>query len=68
MSKDDKVRRRLIRLGFAKGKQVRFYDERFDLVSNPFLIGTLVVIDAIEVKSGRLRRVRIPGSVLKDAL
>jgi hypothetical protein len=56
---------RLKRLGFAQTKQVRMYGEQFELVSDPITIGDhLVVVDALERKSGSLRRVRIPLSIL----
>ena len=52
---------RLKLLGYAQSKQVRMYGEEFELVSDPITIGEhLVVVDALERKSGSLRRVRIP--------
>ena len=59
---------RLKAFGFAQGNQMKLYGEEFELVSEPFFVGdNLVLVDAIETKSGRLRRVRIPLPVLKMA-
>jgi hypothetical protein len=59
---------RLKRLGFARGNQVRLYGAEFELLSDPMVIGeTLVFVDALDKKSGLLRRVRIPLTVLHSA-
>ena len=58
----------LKRLGYAKGNQVRLYGEAFDLVSDPVGIGENVVfVDALERKSGQVRRVRIPPTIVQMA-
>ena len=58
---------RLKRLGFARGKQVRLYGAEFELLTDPLVMGkTLVCVDALEKKSGLLRRVRIPLTVLNN--
>jgi|tagenome__1003787_1003787.scaffolds.fasta_scaffold16070926_1 hypothetical protein len=63
------VCRRLVESGLEKGKQVKLYDDRFELLCDPFVIaGTLVVVDAIEVKSGRFQRVRVPPALIEDIL
>ena len=47
---------------------MKLYGEEFELVSEPIVMGdNLVLVDAIETKSGRLKRVRIPLPVLKMA-
>ena len=52
---------RLKRIGYAKNKQIRMYGQQFELISDPITVGEhLVVVDAIEMKSGSARRVCIP--------
>jgi len=59
---------RLTRLGFARGNQMILYGYKFELVSNPIIVhDSLVVVDAIEAKSQRLRRVRLPLPILRMA-
>jgi hypothetical protein len=56
------------RLGFGSNKQVKLYGEVFNLVSDPVSIGNnFVFVDALEQKSGDLRRIRIPLSVVQMA-
>jgi hypothetical protein len=56
------------RLGYAKNNQVRLYGEIFDLVSDPVSVGdNFVFVDALEWKSGRVRRVRIPPTIVQMA-
>jgi hypothetical protein len=55
------------RLGFARDTQVELYGEMFELISDPIFIKSSVFVDAIESKSGRLRRVRIPDPVVVTA-
>lgn len=59
---------RLKRLGFTQGNQMKLYGEEFELLSDPIVMGdNLVLVDAMERKSGRLRRVRIPLPVVNMA-
>ena len=59
---------RLKQLGFTKGNQMKLYGEKFELHSEPIVMGdNLVFVDAIEKKSGRLRRVRIPLPIVNMA-
>jgi hypothetical protein len=59
---------RVKRLGYARNTQVRLYGEVFDLVSDPVSIGdNFVFVDALEQKSGRVRRLRIPLSIVQMA-
>ena len=52
---------RIKRLGYAPDIQVKLYGEVFTVISDPIVSGSnLVFIDAIERKTGNLRRVRIP--------
>lgn len=56
---------RLKQLGFAQEQQVKLYGEIFELRSDPIIMGDhLVFVDAIEKRSGRLRRVRIPLTIM----
>ena len=56
------------RLGYAKGNQVSLYGEAFDLVSDPVSVGeNFVFVDALERKSGQVRRVRIPPTIVQMA-
>ena len=58
----------LRRLGYAHDNQVRLYGEVFDLVSDPVAIGEhFVFVDALERKSGQVRRVRIPRTIIQMA-
>jgi len=56
------------RLGYARNNQVKLYGEVFDLVSDPVSVGeTLVFIDGVERKSGHVRRVGIPRTIVNMA-
>jgi hypothetical protein len=58
----------LKRLGYAQNNQVRLYGEVFDLVSDPVSVGErFVFVDAVERKSGQVRRVRIPSTIVQMA-
>jgi hypothetical protein len=49
------------RLGYFQNGQVKLYGEIFRLVSDPVIVeGRSVFVDAVERKSGTLRRIRIP--------
>jgi len=59
---------RLKRLGFRRENQIRLYGSQFELVGDPFVMSdTAVFFDAVEQKSGQLRRVRIPLTIVKMA-
>jgi hypothetical protein len=59
---------RLKRLGFAQENQLKLYGEVFELVSDPIIVNNdVILVDAIEKKSGRLRRVRIPLPIVNMA-
>jgi hypothetical protein len=56
------------RLGYAHNTQVKLYGEIFELVSDPVEVGdNFVFVDGIEMKSGSLRRVRIPLPIVRIA-
>jgi len=59
---------RLKKLGYSQGNRVRIYGQEFDLISDPISMQDqeqLVFVDAVERKSGDVRRVRIPLPVLR---
>ena len=57
---------RLKQLGYAKNKPLRMYGEDFDLLSDPRVVEEhLIVVDAVARKSGALRRLSIPLSVVQ---
>ena len=59
---------RLKQVGFAQGNQMKLYGEEFELLGEPIVMGdNLVFVDAIEKKSGQLRRVRIPLPIVNMA-
>ena len=59
---------RLKRLGFTREKQIRLYGSQFELVGDPVVMtDTVVFFDAVEQKSGQLRRVRIPLTIVQMA-
>ena len=57
--------RKLQRLGFASEHHIRLYGEEFELISNPTPDGTGYGIDGISRKSGSLRHLRIPLSLVR---
>jgi hypothetical protein len=63
-----RVCERLRHLGFSRERQVRLYGAQFEVVTDPFMIGSdTVFVDAIELKSGERRRVRIPLMIVRMA-
>jgi len=59
---------RLKGLGFTKGNQVKLYGDVFELTGEPVLItDTVVHLNATEIKSGQLRRVRLPLPIVNMA-
>ena len=64
-SQQDTLCDRLKRIGYAKNKQIRMYGEQFEVISDPFPLGEhLVAVDAIESRSGSVRRVSIPLPII----
>lgn len=63
-----KMCEKLKRLGYGQNSQIKLYGDKYDVTSDPVVISDhLVVVDAVESKSGRARRVRIPLNVLNMA-
>ena len=59
---------RLKQLGFSRQSQIRLYGSQFELVSDPLVISEdVVLVDAVERKSGKSCRVRIPLNIIKMA-
>ena len=59
---------RLKGLGFALGTQMKLYGEKFEVAGEPIIVTEkLVLVDAIDKKSGERKRVRIPLPVLNMA-
>jgi hypothetical protein len=58
----------LKKLGYASQNHVKLYGQEFWLVNDPVaMTETLVLVDAIETKSGRTLRLRIPLNVVNMA-
>lgn len=63
-----KLCEKLKRLGYGQNNQIRLYGDKFDVTSDPVVISEhLVVVDAVEQKTGRSRRVRIPLNIVSMA-
>ena len=59
---------RLKSLGFTPGNKMRLYGEKFEIAGEPIVVSDdEVLVDAIEVKSGKVKRMRIPLPVVKMA-
>ena len=59
---------RLKQLGFSRLNQIRLYGSQFELLGDPLVISEdVVLVDAVERKSGESRRVRIPLYIVKIA-
>jgi hypothetical protein len=57
---------RLKGLGFAQGKHMKLYGEKFRMVSDPIVVTEdKVVVEAVEERSGQARRLSIPLPILK---
>ena len=67
-NKPDTLCETIKRLGFAQKNQVKLYGKVFDLVSDPVSVGeNFVFVDALEQKSGKVMRVRIPSTIVQMA-
>ena len=63
-----KLRETLKRLGYGRNKQIRLYGENYDLTSDPIVVADQVVlVDGIERRSQRPRRIRLPLTILNIA-
>ena len=58
----------LKRLGYSKKSEIKLYGREFRLVNDPVVMtDTLVLVDAVETKSGREMKLRIPINVVNMA-
>ena len=58
----------LKRLGYANKKEIKLYGQEFRLVNDPVVMtDTLVFVDAVETRSGREMRLRIPMNIVNMA-
>ena len=55
---------RLQELGFAQKKKIKLYGEELVLVSNPIPDGDGFAVEGIARRSGQMKRMRIPLSVV----
>ena len=59
---------RLKQLGFARKNHIRLYGSQFELMGDPLVISDdVVLVDAVERKSGASCRVRIPLNIVRMA-
>ena len=59
---------RLKQLGFSRESRIRLYGSQFELVGDPLVMSDdLVFVDAVDEKSGKSCRVRIPLNIVKMA-
>ena len=55
---------KLRRLGYARARHIRLYGEEFHLISDPAPEGEGFAVEAIAGRSGGLRHIRIPLSIV----
>ena len=59
---------RLKQLGFSRQNHIRLYGSQFELMGDPLVISDdVVLVDAVERKSGESCRVRIPLNIVRMA-
>jgi hypothetical protein len=64
MNKQRVICERLKKFGYASERRIRLYGEELHLVSNPVADEAGYSVLALAVKSGKLRHMRIPLSVV----
>jgi hypothetical protein len=64
MNKQGLICERLKKFGYASEHRIRLYGEELHLVSNPIADGAGYRVLAIAVRSGNLRHMRIPLTVV----
>ena len=62
--RNDELCERLKALGYAHRNRIKMYGEEFDLISNPVPHGNGFAIEAMSRKSGSVRTLRIPLSIV----
>ena len=65
-TRQDFLCKRLERLGFAPGHRVKLYGDEVDLVSGPSHDGSGYAVVGVSRRSGELRRVRLPLTVVQS--
>jgi hypothetical protein len=65
INRESELCERLKVLGYANSSRIRLYGDEFDLTSNPFAEDTGYAVQAVSRKSGQVRKLRIPLSVLQ---
>jgi hypothetical protein len=64
MNKQGLICQRLKKFGYASERRIRLYGEELHLVSNPIADGAGYSVLAIAARSGNLRHMRIPLTVV----
>jgi hypothetical protein len=64
MNRQQVICERLKKFGYASERRIRLYGEELHLVSNPVADETGYSVLAVAVRSGNLRHMRIPLSVV----
>lgn len=63
-----KMCEKLKKLGYGQDSEIKLYGDKYNVTSDPMVINdNVVVVDAVEQKSGRARRVKIPLNVISLA-
>jgi hypothetical protein len=63
-----KMCEKLKKLGYGQDSEIKLYGDKYSVTSDPMVINdNVVVVDAVEQKSGRARRVKIPLNVISLA-
>jgi hypothetical protein len=51
-------------LGYAVSKHITMYGERFEIVSDPFIDGDCIAVNAISGNDPKIRTLRLPIAIL----
>jgi hypothetical protein len=51
-------------LGFTTSKHIKMYGERFELVSDPFVLGDYTAVHVISPNDPGIRELRLPTAIL----
>jgi len=57
---------RIRNMGYSASKRVKLYGEEFEIVSDPFLNGQGIAVQAKTQKNPVVRMVRLPSTVLQS--
>jgi hypothetical protein len=64
MNRHGLICEKLRKLGYASERRIRLYGEELHLISNPVHDGTGFTVEGVTVRSGNVRRMRIPLTVV----